>query len=71
MLGEMKRSKLNANLKKNQDRKIRFRRATGSEFGSEYNKLNIFYKKQKGDLAFFWNGDSYYTAEILPVQSLQ
>ena len=92
MLGEIKRSIINANLKKyprqiqhpaidlNMEllaqtlndltvnyfyKKIHFRCVTGSEFVSDYNKSNVFYKHQnKGYVAAFWNGDSYYQPGI-------
>ena len=39
------------------------------EFVSDYDKSNVSYKQQKGYITVFWNGDSYYPAGILPVQS--
>ena len=38
-------------------------------FASDYNKSNAFYKQQKIYVTVFWNGDSYYPATILLVQS--
>ena len=49
-------------------KKIHFICVTGSEFASDYNKSNVFYEQQKGYITVFWCGDSYYPAEILPVQ---
>ena len=43
-----------------------FRCVTGSEFGSDYNKLNVFTNNKR---AITKNGDSYYPDGILPVQS--
>ena len=42
-----------------------------SEFTSDYNKSKAFYEQQKSYNTIFWNGDSYYPAGILPVQSQQ
>ena len=47
------------------------RYVAGSEFASDYNKSNVFSEQQNGYITVFWNGDSYYPAEILPVQSQQ
>ena len=30
---------------------------------------SVFYKQRKNYITVFWNGDSYYPARILPVQS--
>ena len=46
-----------------------FRCVKNSEFTSDYNKSNVFYKQQKLKILGYWNGDSYYLVEILPVQS--
>ena len=50
---------------------IHFRCVASSEFTSDYNKSKAFYEQQKSYNTIFWNGDSYYPAEILPVQSQQ
>ena len=53
-------------------KKIHFRCVTaGSELASDYNKSNFSYEQQKSYITDFWNGDSYYPAAILPVQSQQ
>ena len=50
---------------------IYFRSVTGSEFASDYNKLNFFHEQQKSYIILFWNGGSYYPARNLPVQIQQ
>ena len=50
-------------------KKIDLSCVTGSEFTSDYNKSIVFYEQQKGYIRASWNGNSYYPAEILPVQN--
>ena len=50
---------------------IHFRCVSSSEFTSDYNTSKAFYEQQKSYNTIFWNGDSYYPAGILPVQSQQ
>ena len=45
--------------------------ATGSEFSSDCNKSNVSYEQQKSYIMVFWNGGSYYPANILLVQIQQ
>ena len=46
-------------------KKHHFRCVTGSEFASGYHKSNVSYEQQKSYITVFWNGGSYYLAEIL------
>ena len=79
MLGEEKRSVINVNLKKYPkhtqhpvtDLKMELLVFAGSEFASDYHKSNVSYEQQKSYITVFWNGGSYYLAEILLVQSQQ
>ena len=52
-------------------KKHHFRCVTDSEFASNYHKSNVSYEQQKSYITVFWNGGSYYLAEILLVQSQQ
>ena len=40
-------------------------------FASDYNKSYASYKQQKSYIKGFWNGGSYYLAEILLIQTQQ